>query len=339
MPFLLSFFYSKSTVPPILRQMFERSKGVFNVFERKDLLGLRDLSRDEIMTILELAAKMKLKIDDPELRSNELRKSSIVTLFYENSTRTKMSFMLAGDYLGAMVKDLGVATSSVNKGESLIDTGMTLDQMGINVMIIRHQLTGAAHILAKNVKASVVNAGDGSNEHPTQALLDLFTILEYKKRFDGLNVTILGDISHSRVARSNAFGLTKLGANVTLAGPSTLVSNSMKCLGVNVTSDIPAAISNADVVMGLRIQFERQKNMPFPNLREYSSLFGVNNELLKKYAKEDVLIMHPGPVNRGVELASEVIDGKNSVINVQVKNGVAVRMAILKLLTEANSSK
>ncbi len=312
------------------------NKGGFNVFRRKDLLGLRDLSREEIMTILELAAEMKQKIDDPSLRSTELKKSSIVTLFYENSTRTKMSFMLAGDYLGAMVKDLGVSTSSVNKGESLIDTGMTLDQMGINVMIIRHQLTGAAHILAKNVKASVVNAGDGSNEHPTQALLDLFTILEYKKRFEGLNVTILGDISHSRVARSNAFGLTKLGANVTLAGPSTLVSNSMKCLGVNVTSDIPAAISNADVVMGLRIQFERQKNMPFPNLREYSSLFGVNNELLKKYAKEDVLIMHPGPVNRGVELASEVIDGKNSVINIQVKNGVAVRMAILKLLTESN---
>ncbi len=304
------------------------------MYNRKDLLGLRDLSREEIMTILDLAAEMKVKIDNPELRSHELRKSSIVTLFYENSTRTKMSFMLAGDYLGAMVKDLGVATSSVNKGESLIDTGLTLDQMGINVMIIRHQLTGAAHILAKNVKASVVNAGDGSNEHPTQALLDLFTILEYKKRFEGLNVTILGDISHSRVARSNAFGLTKLGANVTLAGPSTLISNSMRSLGVNVTSDIPSAIKNADVVMGLRIQFERQRNMPFPNLREYSSLFGVNNELLKKYAKDDVLIMHPGPVNRGVELASEVIDGKNSVINVQVKNGVAVRMAILKLLTE-----
>ena len=308
------------------------------MYNRKDLLGLRDLTEEEIMTILNTAKDMKAKIDDPSLRSYELRKSSIVTLFYENSTRTKMSFMLAGDYLGAMVKDLGVATSSVNKGESLIDTGMTLDQMGINVMIIRHQLTGAAHILAKNVKASVVNAGDGSNEHPTQALLDLFTILEYKKHFDGLNVTILGDISHSRVARSNAFGLTKLGANVTLAGPSTLISGYMRSLGVNVTSDIKGAIKNADVIMGLRIQFERQKNMPFPNLREYSSLFGVNNELLKKYAKEDVLIMHPGPVNRGVELASEVIDGKNSVINVQVKNGVAVRMAILKLLTERSAN-
>lgn len=303
------------------------------MFKRKDLLGLRDLSEDEIMTILETAREMKVKIDDPSKRCETLKQSSIVTLFYENSTRTKMSFMLAGDYLGAMVKDLGVATSSVNKGESLIDTGVTLDQMGINVMIIRHSMTGAANILAKNVKASVVNAGDGTNEHPTQALLDLFTILECKKRFEGLNVTILGDIAHSRVARSNVFGLTKLGARVTLAGPSTLVSNSMKSLGVDVVTDIPRAVENADVVMGLRIQFERQKAMPFPNLREYSNLFGVNSNVLK-YAKDDVLVMHPGPVNRGVELSTEVIDGKHSVINVQVKNGVAVRMAILKLLTE-----
>lgn len=303
------------------------------MFNRKDLLGLRDLNENEIMSILETAKDMKEKIDNPAKRGSELKSSSIVTLFYENSTRTKMSFMLAGDYLGAMVKDLGVSTSSVNKGESLIDTGVTLDQMGINVMIIRHSMTGAAHILAKNVKASVINAGDGANEHPTQALLDLFTILEYKKRFEGLNVTILGDIAHSRVARSNAFGLTKLGAKVTLAGPSTLVSNSMKSLGVDVVTDIPKAVSDADVVMGLRIQFERQKAMPFPSLREYSSLFGVNSEVLK-YAKDDVLVMHPGPVNRGIELSTEVIDGKHSVINIQVKNGVAVRMAILKLLFE-----
>lgn len=305
------------------------------MFKRKDLLGLRDLSEDEIMSILETAKIMKAKIDNPSLRADELRQSSIVTLFYENSTRTKMSFMLAGDYLGAIVKDLGVATSSVNKGESLIDTGVTLDQMGINTMIIRHSQTGAAHILAKNVKASVINAGDGTNEHPTQALLDLFTILDYKKKFEGLNVTILGDIAHSRVARSNVFALTKLGAKVTLAGPSTLVSSSMKSLGVEVTTNIPKAIENADVVMGLRIQFERQKSMPFPSLREYSSLFGVNSKVLQ-YAKKDVLVMHPGPVNRGVELSTEIIDGENSVINIQVKNGVAVRMAILKLLNEAN---
>jgi len=301
------------------------------MFNRKDLLGLRDLNENEIMTILETAKLMKVKIDDPSKREKELNTSSVVTLFYENSTRTKMSFMLAGDYLGAIVKDLGVATSSVNKGESLIDTGLNLDQMGINIMIIRHSMTGAAHILAKNVKASVINAGDGINEHPTQALLDLFTILDYKKKFEGLNVTILGDISHSRVARSNVFGLTKLGAKVTLAGPSTLVSSSMKSLGVDVVTDIPKAVSDADVVMGLRIQFERQKAMPFPSLREYSSFFGVNNDILK-YAKDDVLVMHPGPVNRGVEFSTEVIDGNHSVINIQVKNGVAVRMAILKLL-------
>lgn len=306
------------------------------MFKRKDLLGLRDLDEAEIMNILETAKNMKNRIDNPNLRTNILNQSSIVTLFYENSTRTKMSFMLAGDYLGGIVKDLGVSTSSVNKGESLIDTGVTLDQMGINVMIIRHSMTGSAHILARNVKASVINAGDGTNEHPTQALLDLFTILEFKKKFNNLNVTILGDITHSRVARSNVFGLTKLGANVTLAGPSTLVSNSMKSLNVKVTTNIPDAIKNADVVMGLRIQFERQKSMAFPNLREYSSLFGVNGEILK-YAKEDVLVMHPGPVNRGVELSTDIIDGKNSVINVQVKNGVAVRMAILKLLMERSN--
>ncbi len=303
------------------------------MFKKKDLLGLRNLSEDEIMSILETAKSMKAKIDNPLLRTQELKNTSIVTLFYENSTRTKMSFMLAGDYLGAIVKDLGVSTSSVNKGENLIDTGVNLDQMGPNIMIIRHSMTGAAHILAKNVKASVINAGDGTNEHPTQALLDLFTILDYKGHFDGLNVTILGDIAHSRVARSNVFALTKLGAKVTLAGPSTLISNSMKSLGVDVTSNIQKAIENSDVVMGLRIQFERQKNMPFPNLREYSNLFGINSKVLK-YAKKDVLVMHPGPVNRGVELSTDIVDGKNSVINIQVKNGVAVRMAILKLLSE-----
>jgi aspartate carbamoyltransferase catalytic subunit len=210
--------------------------------------------------------------------------------------------------------------------------------MGTNIMIIRHQLTGAAHILAKNVKASVINAGDGSDEHPTQALLDLFTILERKGSFKNLKVTILGDISHSRVARSNVFGLTKLGAKVTLCGPSTLVNNSMVSLGATVTTDFKEAIKDADVVMGLRIQFERQKNMPFPNIREYSSLFGVNSDILK-YAKDDVLVMHPGPVNRGVEFDTDVIDGNHSVINVQVKNGVAVRMAILKLLMDTNHRK
>ncbi len=302
------------------------------MLQRKDILGLKDMSKEEILTVLETAREMKLRIDDGSLRKGELKGKSMVTLFYENSTRTKTSFALAGKYLGATVQDLGVATSSVKKGESLIDTGKTLDQMGIDIMVMRNSLTGAPHVLAKNVEAHVVNAGDGSNEHPTQALLDLYTILDYKKHFEGLKVAIIGDISHSRVARSNVFGLTKLGADVTLAGPSTLLGGS-GLLGVKTTADVKEAITGADVVMGLRIQFERQKTTAFPGLNEYRELFGVDKELLK-YAKDDVLVMHPGPVNRGIELSTEVIDGKHSVINVQVKNGVAVRMAILKLLIE-----
>lgn len=305
------------------------------MLNRKDLLGLRDLSREEILEILDTARELKPRVDDSKLRDNVLGKSSIITLFYENSTRTKTSFMLAGAYLGGIVQDLGVSTSSVSKGESLIDTGLNLDKMGVKFMIMRHQLTGASAVLARNVRASVINAGDGTNEHPTQALLDMYTIRDYLGGFEGLKVVILGDISHSRVARSNAFGLVKLGADVTLAGPSTLLSGNMRSLGVKVTSDIKGALADADVVMGLRVQFERQKNMPFPNTREYSTLYGINSAMLK-YAKKDALVMHPGPVNRGVEFASDVIDGANSVINIQVKNGVAVRMAILKLLYEAN---
>jgi len=301
------------------------------MFARKDLLGLRDLSKPEILEILNTASEMKPKIDNPALRDETLKHTGIVTLFYENSTRTKMSFMMAGEYLGAKIDDLGIATSSVNKGEGLVDTGLNLDQMGINIMIIRHSMTGAAHLLAKNVNASVINAGDGTNEHPTQALLDLYTMREHMGGFEGLKVTILGDITHSRVARSNVFGLTTLGARVVLAGPSTLVSDNMKSLGVEVTSDICAAVADADVVMSLRIQMERQKAAAFPSLSEYSRLFGVNEKVLK-YAKKNALVMHPGPVNRGVELSTEVIDGKQSVIYVQVKNGVAVRMALLKLL-------
>ncbi len=301
----------------------------------KDLLEIKSLSEDEILTILNTAKDMKKRIDNNYLRGDELKNKSVVTLFYENSTRTKMSFMLAADYLGAKPQDLGISTSSVNKGESLIDTGVTLDQMGINAIIIRHSLTGASHLLAKNVNACVINAGDGSNEHPTQALLDMYSIIEKKGKIEGLNIAIIGDIANSRVARSNVFGLTKLGANVTLAGPSTLVSKNMEILSKNVkvVNNIEEGIKNADVIMGLRVQFERQKKMPFPDTREYHQIFGLKEDMLK-LAKDDVIIMHPGPVNRGVELSTEVIDGKNSIINEQVKNGVAIRMAILKLLLE-----
>ena len=303
------------------------------MLRKKDILGLREMDKEEILTILDTAKELKPRIDDNSKRDSIIHKNSIVMLFYENSTRTKTSFALAGKYLGATVQDLGVSTSSVNKGESLIDTGKTLDQMGVEIMIMRHNKTGAPHVLAKHVNAHVINAGDGSNEHPTQALLDLYTIREYKGSFDGLKVAIIGDISHSRVARSNVFGLRKLGAEVVLAGPSTMLGG-LHMLGVKTTSNIREAIADADVIMGLRIQFERQKTISFPGLNEYRELFGVNGETLRKYAKKDALIMHPGPVNRGIEFSTDVIDSENSVINIQVKNGVAVRMAILKLLIE-----
>ena len=303
------------------------------MLENKDLLGIRYLSPFEILSIIHTAEKMKLKIDNQKLRENILENYNIVTLFYENSTRTKMSFSMAGKYLGAKVTDLGVATSSVNKGESLIDTGITLDQMGFDIMVIRHSMSGTANLLARNVKASVINAGDGINEHPTQALLDLFTIYEKKKNFQDLKVAIIGDIVHSRVARSNIFGLKKLGAEVVVCGPATLVDKNIECLGAKVTTDIKEALKDADVVMGLRIQLERQKGGLFPDLREYSQTFGVNKELMQ-YAKEDAILLHPGPVNRGVELTTELIDGEQSLIHEQVKNGVAVRMAIIDLLME-----
>lgn len=305
------------------------------MFKKKHLLEIKSLEQKEIFHILETAKEMKNKIDNPSLRSDELKNTSLVTLFYENSTRTKMSFMLAADYLGTKPQDLGISTSSVKKGESLIDTGVTLDMMGTDIFVIRHSMTGASHLLAKNVKASVINAGDGSNEHPSQALLDMFSILEKKKKIEGLNVTIVGDILNSRVARSNIFGLTKMGANVTLAGPSTLISKNMTNLGknINIKTNVLDGIKNADVIMGLRVQFERQAKAPFPNTREYHEFFGITEDMLK-YCKEDAIIMHPGPVNRGVELSTEVIEHKNSIINEQVKNGVAVRMAIIKLLME-----
>lgn len=302
------------------------------MLNRKDVLGLKDMTKEEILSILDTAKEMKKKIEDGSKRDQSLKNYSMVTLFYENSTRTKTSFSLAGNYLGMSVQDLGVSTSSVLKGESLIDTGKTLDQMGVGIMVMRHNMTGAPHVLAQNVNAHVINAGDGANEHPTQALLDLYTIRDHKKDFEGMKVAIIGDISHSRVARSNVFGLTKLGAHVTLAGPSTLLGG-MSSLGVQATSDIREAVKGADVVMGLRIQFERQKTVSFPGLNEYRELFSIDSEILKE-AKKDVLVMHPGPVNRGIEFSTDVIDGKNSVINIQVKNGVAVRMAILKLLLE-----
>lgn len=301
-------------------------------FKHKDLLSLRDLEREEIEMILQTAASMRPLLDSPNKKTAHLQGKSIVTLFYENSTRTRMSFELASKYMGAAAANISASASSVAKGETLIDTGKTLDRMGTDVIIIRHPMSGAPHLLAQHVKSAVINAGDGVNEHPTQALLDMFTMKQHKGKIEGLKVAIVGDIIHSRVARSNIFGLHTMGAEVALCAPPTLMPVQMEELGVKCYSRIEEAIEGADVVMNLRIQKERQEEGNFPSLREYSAFFGLNERNLK-YAKPDALIMHPGPMNRGVEITSDVADCDRSVINEQVTSGVAVRMALLYLLT------
>ena len=255
-----------------------------------------------------------------------------MTLFYENSTRTRLSFELAAKYMSANAANISASGSSVAKGETLIDTAQTIDAMGTDILVMRHDMSGAPHLIAPLVNASVVNAGDGMNEHPTQALLDMFTMLEKKGSIEGLKVAIVGDITHSRVVRSNIYGLTKLGAEVTVGGPSTLMPQGIEQMGVKVFNTVHEAIVGADVVMGLRIQLERQKKGLFPSIREYYRFFGIDETRLK-FAKPGALLMHPGPVNRGVEFSSSVIDGPQSVINEQVTNGVAVRMAVMYLLS------
>ena len=304
---------------------------------KKDLLGLRDITREEIEYILETAKAMKLILESNSKKTPHLQGKSIVTLFYENSTRTRLSFELASKYMSASAANISSSGSSIVKGESLIDTGRTIEAMGADVVVIRHPMSGAPHLLAKNVSASVINAGDGMNEHPTQSLLDMFTIYEKRGSLDGLRIAIVGDIYHSRVARSNIWGMKKMGASVCVAGPSTLLPRDIEMTGVEVFESVHEALTGADVVMGLRIQLERQKKALFPTVREYSRFFGVDAKRLK-LANPDVILMHPGPVNRGVELTSEVIDGDDSVINEQVTNGVAVRMALLYLLTRRSTA-
>lgn len=301
-------------------------------FKHKDLLSLRDVEREEIEMILSTAASMRQLLDSPTKKTAHLQGKSIVTLFYENSTRTRMSFELASKYMSAAAANISASASSVQKGEALLDTGRTLDRMGTDVIIIRHPMSGAPHLLAQHVNAAVINAGDGINEHPTQALLDMFTIKRHKGRLDGLKVAIVGDVLHSRVARSNIFGLHTMGAEVALCAPPTLMPAQMEELGVKTYTRVEEAVEGADVVMGLRIQKERQEEGNFPSLREYSEFFGINEERMK-YAKPDALIMHPGPINRGVEITSDAADCEQSVINEQVTSGVAVRMALLYLLT------
>lgn len=300
-------------------------------FGHKDLLGLQDLSAEEINLILDTAEPMKEVLGREIKKVPTLRGRVIVTLFYENSTRTRTSFELAAKYMGADTASLSVATSSVQKGESLGDTAKTIEVMGADAIIIRHSATGAPHLLAKLLNARVINAGDGSHEHPTQGLLDIFTIREKKGGIAGLKVAILGDIAHSRVARSNIWGLTKLGAEVRVVGPPTLIPPDIEKLGVSVFHDWREGLRGVDVINVLRIQLERQQRGLFPSIREYTRLFGLDEDKLR-VARPDVLVLHPGPVNRGVEISPSVQDGKLSVINEQVTNGVAVRMALLFLL-------
>ena len=305
--------------------------------KNKDLLGLEYLSKEEIELILKTAVPFKELFTRSIKKVPTLRGKTVFLLFYEPSTRTRISFELAAKRLSADTVNISASGSSVEKGESLIDTGKTLEAMKADFVVIRHSMSGASHVLARNINPSVINAGDGSHEHPTQGLLDIFTINEKKGTVKGLKVVIIGDIAHSRVARSNIWGLTKLGAEVVVCGPSTLIPRDIEKTGAKVCYNLDFALKNADVVNVLRIQLERQKTKRLPSLREYNLLFGMTKEKLK-LAKPDVIIMHPGPMNRGIEITSNVADGAQSVIDEQVTNGIAVRMAVLYLLAGGKSS-
>jgi aspartate carbamoyltransferase catalytic subunit len=298
---------------------------------KKDLLGIDDLSADEIYRVLETAEAMREIGTRPIKKVPTLRGKTVVNLFYEPSTRTRMSFEIAEKRLSADTLNIAVAASSVLKGETLADTAMNIEAMSPDMIVLRHASSGACHLLSRICRSRIINAGDGLHEHPTQALLDAFTIQQHKKTIDGLKVAIIGDLLHSRVLRSNVLLLTKLGAQVYVSGPPTLVPRGIEQLGVTVAATVDEAVRDADVVMMLRIQQERMQGAFFPSLREYFNLFGMTEERVRR-AKPDVIIMHPGPMNRGVEIASEVADGPYSVILEQVANGVAVRMAVLYLL-------
>jgi aspartate carbamoyltransferase catalytic subunit len=310
-------------------------------FKRKDLLGIRNLSADEIIGILDTAETFS-EINSREIKKvPTLRGKTVINLFFENSTRTRTSFELAAKRLSADAVNISVSTSSVTKGETLIDTALNLDAMSPDCIVVRHGSAGVPHQLAKHSKAAIINAGDGANEHPTQALLDAMTIRERKGEIAGLNVAIIGDILHSRVARSNIHLLTKLGAKIRVAGPKPLVPPDFKHLvekDLVVVDHIEQAIEGADVVMILRIQSERQDSAFFPTLREYAIHYGLTEKRLD-LAKPDAIVLHPGPMNRGIEISSEVADGSRSLILDQVKYGVAVRMAVLYLATGGTPSK
>ena len=300
-------------------------------WNRKHLLGLEDMSREEIIELLDTAEGFREVSTRSVKKVPALRGRVVVNLFFEPSTRTRTSFELAGTRLSADVLNFSGSSSSTSKGETLNDTARNIEAMGVDIVVVRHSCAGAAYQLAQVLECSVINAGDGAHEHPTQALLDIFTIRQRKPNFEGMKVAIVGDVSHSRVARSNIWGLQKLGAEVYAVGPSTLVPNGLAKLGVRVSHNLDDVLEEVDVFNMLRIQKERQEKGLFPTIREYAKLFGLNGERMKR-VKEDALVLHPGPINRGVELTPEVADGPHSVILDQVSNGLAVRMAALYLV-------
>lgn len=303
---------------------------------RKDILGIKDLTVDEINLILETAESF-IEVSTREIKKvPTLRGKTIINLFFEASTRTRTSFEIAAKRLSADTINISASTSSVVKGETLVDTARNLEAMNPDVIVIRHSAAGAPHMLAGMIKQSIINAGDGAHEHPSQALLDMMTIKDKKGRIAGLKVAIVGDIAHSRVARSNIHGLTKMGAKVIVAGPAMMLPRNIEQMGVTVYHQLKEAIKDVDIIMMLRIQLERQQQRTFPSLREYSNYFCLNKQNIT-LAKEDVLVMHPGPINRGIEIAPDIADGPYSVILDQVTNGVAVRMALLYLLTGGKS--
>jgi len=299
---------------------------------RKDILGIQELSVEEINLILETADSF-IEVSTREIKKvPTLRGKTVINLFYEASTRTRTSFEIAAKRLSADTINISASTSSVVKGETLIDTAKNLEAMNPDIIVIRHSAAGAPHMLAAILRQSIINAGDGAHEHPTQALLDMMTIRSRKGTISGLKVAIVGDIAHSRVARSNIHGLTKMGASVCVAGPATMIPLDIEKMGIVAHTRVEEAIRDADIVMVLRIQTEREKQNIFPSLREYAQYFSLNRRNIG-LARKDVLIMHPGPMNRGVEISSDLADGPHSIILNQVTNGVAVRMALLYLLT------
>lgn len=308
------------------------------IWKHKHLLGLRELSREEIEHILDTAGGFEEISTRSVKKAPTLRGKVVVNLFFEDSTRTRNSFSLAANRLSADVIEFTQKSSSVNKGETLLDTARNLEAMGIDIIVIRHSAGGVPKFLSRNIDASVVNAGDGYCEHPTQGLLDVYTIRKLRGSLEGLKIAIVGDIAHSRVARSDIYAMTKLGAEVILVGPPTLMPAEVRRLPVRVSYSLDEVLGELDVINMLRIQFERMGANPFPSIKEYSHYFGLTVERMRK-AKKDILVMHPGPINRGLEMESEVADGPNSVILQQVTNGLAVRMAVLFLVNQGAMTK